>query len=279
MLPRWPLLLSLLGACSLVAGLLAALTLALSDIESPDLTAPLAEQQATPTPADAATGPDPSVCTGLRSRREPGDPRRFSPEHTQVFDVLGIAVVGNSRVDAEAFEVARETLETMFEGNGLAEILAAQGAYIVIASADQGILDIPEFRCLEEERGPNSFDHICGVADHADYPLASVNELDLLGNPRGPCGGLNILFHEAGHLVQNFAIEHADYIDVRIIYQAALDAGKYEREYAATNSREYFAEGTQSYFHHSDLGGGRDHDALRDYDPELFAMLDHIYRP
>lgn len=268
------------GGALVVAVAASALALGLSSIENPDLISrpvvPLPTAQPSPTPPDSAL--DPTVCGGFGSRPAPGEPRRLSSEYTQRIEVLGILVVGNERVDPAAFDVARETIEKMFANNDLAGSLAELGAYIVIASADQGVLDIPEFRCLAQESVRN-WDHICGVADHADFPIATVNELDLLGDRRGTCRGLNILFHEIGHLVQNFAISHADYIEIRILFQSAIDSGKYRGEYASTNPREYFAEGTQAYFDANSVDGRRDREWLQGYDPDLFAMLQDIYDP
>ncbi|MEI2659871.1 MAG: hypothetical protein V9G11_07975 [Bifidobacterium adolescentis] len=45
-----------------------------------------------------------------------------------------------------------------------------------------------------------------GVAHRAHYPVVTVNELDLLGSRSGPCAGLNILYHELGHLVQGWTL-------------------------------------------------------------------------
>jgi hypothetical protein len=107
--------------------------------------------------------------------------------------------------------------------------------------------------------------------------VATVNELDLLGDKRGPCAGLNVLYHEVGHLVQGWAVPPADYFDIRQFYQDALNAGKYRGQYAATNANEYFAEATQAYFLQADEGGRRDRAWLKDYDPAIFELLDQVY--
>ncbi|HET7738196.1 MAG TPA: hypothetical protein VFK32_06445, partial [Tepidiformaceae bacterium] len=190
-------------------------------------------------------------------------------------DLLGISIVANADVDPRAVDLAEATLIDIVEDNDLEDALSAQGAYIIIADSSQGVLDIPEFACLEDQG--RSFTHVCGVADHADYPVATVNESDLLGRSSGPCRGLNILYHEVGHLVQGWSIGPADAIDIRLLYQDALNAGKYEGAYAATNANEYFAEGTQVYFLRG--SSGEDRDWLERYDPDLFAMLESIYNP
>jgi hypothetical protein len=217
------------------------------------------------------------VCQGVIKRPEKGQPVAFDPMYTQQRRVLGLTIVGNARVSGAAFDAAEATIKRMFGGNTVEDRLVDEGAYVVIADRTQGVLDLPEFKCLDGQFGDNFFSNVCGVADRADYPVATVNELDLIGDRKGPCRGLNILYHELGHLVQGWTLEHADYLDVRLFYQAALDAGKYRRAYAARNTNEYFAEGTQAYFLHVEPEGGKDRAWLKQYDPDLFALLARIF--
>lgn len=237
----------------------------------------LAATSAAETPADAVRAAG-DVCQGYARLPDPGEPRRFSPEYTQLTEANGIAIVAGPTVDARAVEAARSTVERFFAGNpSLAEELAADGAYVIVAASGRGILDLPEFRCLDDAGARDFFDHVCGVADRADYPVVTVNEDDLLGRRSGPCGGLNILYHELGHLVMGWVLPPADYFEVRQLYQDAISAGKYRGEYASTNANEYFAEGTQAFFLHTDLAGRRNRDWLRRYDPALYELLARTY--
>ena len=166
----------------------------------------------------------------------------------------------------------------MFNDPALRQPLVDQGAYIVIAEKGQGVLELPEFRCLEEELGRSFSEHVCGIADRADYPLVTVNAADMTGDPEGPCRGVNVLYHELGHLVQGWVLSSADYIEVRVLYQAALDGGQYGRAYAMRNANEYFAEGTMAYFD-GDPSTRLDRSWLRQNDPGLFALLEEVYGP
>lgn len=221
--------------------------------------------------------PEGSVCQGLLRRPDPSEPRVFAAEYTKRVDVAGLAIVANEDVSDEALEAARQTIERVFLNNDLETSLAEEGAYVIVAAPDQGVLDLPEFRCLENARSQDYFSHVCGVADRADYPVVTVNELDLLGDRSGPCRGLNILFHELGHLVQGWTLPQADYFDVRQFFQDARNAGKYEGDYAATNANEYFAEATQSYFLDTDPRSGRGRAWLEQYDPPIYELLARIY--
>jgi len=244
----------------------------------PPATAAATATQAQPEDPPTARQPG-SVCQSFGDRPEPGEAPVFAPEYTQQRTVLGLTIVGNKDVDTRAFAIAEETIERMFAENDLVGRLVEAGAYVVIAAARQEIADLPEFRCLDEATAAR-YSSACAVADLADYPLATVSELDLLGSRRGPCRGLNILFHELGHLVHAWSMPLADYYDARLLYQDAVDSGAYGRgAYALTNFLEYFAEGTQSYFLAVRANGARDRAWLQENDPELFAILGALYSP
>lgn len=234
----------------------------------------------TETPAGAtaapALRPSGSVCQGSIRRPDPGQPRQYPARYSQQREVLGIAVVGSSEVDERALDAAVKTIQRFFANNSLAERLAAEGAYVVIAEEGTALDELPEFACLDAATR-DDVHSACGIADRADYPVVAVDELDMIGSRRGPCRGLDILYHELGHLVQGWTLAPADYFDVRIFYQAALDAGKYDGMYASRNVNEYFAEGTQAYFLHADTGGARDRAWLRGYDPGLYELLARVY--
>lgn len=248
-----------------------------------DIELPGAASDDTPTVAPELTPQRPrlesegSVCQGYLNRPDPSGPRVFADEYVTRVDVNGIYVVANADVSTEAVQIAVETVERFFANNDLEQVLVDEGAYVIVADSTQGVLDLPEFRCLDSASSQDFFSHVCGVADRADYPVVTVNERDLTGDSRGPCRGLNILYHELGHLVQGWTLEPADYFDIRQLYQDALNQGKYRDTYAATNFAEYFAEGTQAYFHYLIPGGGQDREWLRQYDPSLFDLLDRVY--
>lgn len=244
---------------------------------SQDRAASAAPSESAPGSGAPRLAAESNVCQGILHRPDPGGPRLFATEYTQRREANGITIVGNSSVDSRAMDEAAATVERLFRNNDLEEPLAAEGAYVIVADSTQGVLDLPEFRCMDRSANQDFFSHVCGVADRADYPVVTVNEDDLLGSRKGPCRGLNILFHELGHLVQGWTLGPADYIDVRLFYQDAMNAGKYRRDYAATNANEYFAEATQAYFLHSDADGRHDRDWLKAYDSQIFELLDRVF--
>ena len=267
-------------ALLLVAGLAATMKFATSERETaaPNTRATAtATATATPEPRSARLTPGQTVCQGTLHVPQKGEPRTFPAVYTKKEEVNGFYIVAQESVDERAFAEAKKTVARVFRDPELGGPLVDQGAYIIIAARGQGVLDLPEFACLEQSLGQQFFSHVCGIADRADYPVATVNEADLLGESGGPCGGLNILYHELGHLVQGWSMPPADYFDVKLYYQDAMTAGKYRRHYASTNPNEYFAEGTQAYLLYGEPGGGKDRQWLKEYDPQLFTLLERLF--
>jgi hypothetical protein len=280
---RWPLLIPI-GAFVFVAAMIL-VTVALSGADSePAAAVPTATAVPdTPTPLPTGGGrvspelPSISVCQSVFARREAGGEQQFDPEYTQIRTVLGISIVAGPGVTSDALEAAEETIRRMFLNNDLEQALEEAQAYVIVAEPNQDVLDLPEFSCLEDSFGAEFFERVCGVADRAAFPVVTVNTLDLLGDPSGPCGGVNILFHELGHMIETWAMAPADYFDARLLHHDAVTAGLYEGEYAATNFREYWAEGTQAFFLHSDRSGERDREWLKGYDPALYDLLTEVF--
>ena len=168
------------GALAIVAGLAGVVVLAGRGAD------PVASGVETAAPAETPStlprlNSEGNVCQGLLRRPDPSAPRVFAAEYTKRVEAAGLAIVANADVNDEALEIARKTVERVFQGNDLEVPLAEEGAYVIVAARDQGVLDLPEFRCLEGPDSQDYFSHVCGVADRADYPVVTVNELDLLG--------------------------------------------------------------------------------------------------
>ena len=227
-----------------------------------------------PSPTIVARTPLDVCRTLLELPSSPGE-RVFAPIYIQRREANGIAIVATAAVDPAALDVAAETIERMFANNDLEVPLAEAGAYVIVLADGQTPLDTAEFACLGDE-GLGLAD-VCGVADTAGFPFVTVHELDLLGDRAGPCRGLNVLYHELGHLVQDWALADADHFEARLLYSDAIRAGLYRGEYASRNFREYFAEGTQAFFASTDVLGTRNRDWLRSYDPALYELLVRVY--
>jgi hypothetical protein len=205
---------------------------------------------ATAEPAAARSGerpalaPGQTVCQGILHLPKKGEAQTFPAVYTQRVQAKGISIVASARVSPKALDEAVKTVDRLFENNHLVDPLVEEGAYIIIAERGESLLALPEFACLARQAARGLVSHACGITDRADYPVVAVNEADMLGESRGPCLGMNVLYHELGHMVQNWSLPPADWFDVKQFYADALAAGHYRDAYAATNPDEYFAEAT-----------------------------------
>ncbi len=96
-----------------------------------------------------------------------------------------------------------------------------------------------------------------------------------------------VILHELSHAYHDQVL---GFDEPRIIaaYKKAMAAGSYEkvllytgrtvRHYAATNHKEYFAEGTESYFYRNDFYPFVAAE-LKQHDPTLYALLAEIWGP
>jgi alpha-glucosidase len=97
----------------------------------------------------------------------------------------------------------------------------------------------------------------------------------------------NILIHEFAHCIHQYGLRTVEPkfdAQLRACYARAMDQGLWKDTYAATNPGEYWAEGVQSYFDcnappnrgvHNDINT---REKLARYDPELFALIDTVFR-
>ena len=71
--------------------------------------------------------------------------------------------------------------------------------------------------------------------------------------------------------------------NLRAAFARAMELGMWTKTYAATNHKEYWAEGVQSYFDCNAPPGGVHNDIntrekLAKYDPDLFALIDDAFK-
>jgi alpha-glucosidase len=92
----------------------------------------------------------------------------------------------------------------------------------------------------------------------------------------------NILIHEFNHAVHQHGLKEVDpTFDGRLrrTYDKAMDKGLWKGTYVATNPSEYWAEGVQAYFDcMRPQFGANTREKLRAYDPDLFALVDEVYK-
>ncbi len=190
--------------------------------------------------------------------------------YQKYFDAGGVVAVAPSEVSDKKMAQAQEILTGLLSHlPGLLETLAAKRARIAIfeyREGEGGVIQLPEFRHLLENptgmalRSPTGW--VAAVPEHDYY-----------------CG---LFVHEFAHLV-HFAIEEqlnsGEYISrLTDAYNAAMNAGLWQAEYASTNTEEYFAEIVKFW-----LWGSlpeslvSNNTKLEDYDPEAAKLVNELF--
>ncbi len=117
--------------------------------------------------------------------------------------------------------------------------------------------------------------------------ITSCGEENLLNLKGDRYHSENILIHEFSHAIHEEGLRTIDpKFDTRLrkIYAKAMDNELWKDTYAATNHKEYWAEGVQAYFDcaappakgvHNDCNT---REKLKEYDPELFALIDEVFK-
>ena len=198
--------------------------------------------------------------------------------YTQFLAVEGITVKASNRVRSVSMYNAAGVVETMMTSlrEDIRECLVRTVAGLAITPLGEYITTVPEFT---PQRG--SVDFAAGVGAVKGQPVSGVNEDTLLG---GSDAWLGATFHEFGHSVQNLCFTNDDHKEWNRLYREAQQANLFPGAYGMTNSDEFFAEFSMSYFekpyvvqsHWSD-----DEELTRQKlsgdVPEIFSFLENVY--
>jgi hypothetical protein len=196
----------------------------------------------------------------------------------------GYPVVGSAKVNDYALKEAAYLINMLLADRAdIREAMVAGGSIMVVMAHDEFTTQIPQHAHLR----PRDFwdRRARGLGGSNEDPVCSCAEENLLAFPGDPYSTENILIHEFAHNIHLVGLASVDpTFDRRLqaAYERAMQAGLWKDKYAATNSREYFAEGVQSWFNNN---RPPDHDhnhvdsrkELRDYDPELAKLCEEVF--
>jgi len=170
--------------------------------------------------------------------------------YAQQVDAPGLPVLASARVDPLALQAAAQVVRGMLAHRAdLLATLRAAGVRVAVIGRDEVTTDLPEYADLRPRDYWNS--RTRGVGATRRRPLCSAAEENLLGLAGDRYRGESILVHEFAHTVLDLAATALDAAlapRLRTLYRQAMDAGLWQRTYAAANASEYWAEGVQSWF-------------------------------
>jgi hypothetical protein len=214
----------------------------------------------------------------------------YPPFYRQMLSADGVPVLASARTSEVAMRAAcRITRFMTSRRTDVRDEMIARGARVAVMARDERTLDIPEHADLQREYPDTDWNaRARGLGGTVSRPATSCAEENLRCDRIDRYRGENILVHELAHGIFNLGVVFAipDFSDrLARAFTAARTAGRWSNTYAATNTDEYFAEGAQSFFdtnQRADPPNGihnavSTREALRAYDPALFALLEEVF--
>ena len=206
---------------------------------------------------------------------------QLDPFYEQWVDVEGFPVLASAKVNPYALKEAAWLIRQMIgHRREILQAMVEERARLAVIAHTEIITEIPEYRdeprpdfLIFRERG-------WGGSERATISSSEENILSYAGD----YGGYSVLIHEFAHGIHLIGLRTADpSFDARlhIAYESAMRKGLWRGTYASSDRREYWAEGTHAWFYPK--GGasfsrfGNTRNALKQYDPELAALLTEIY--
>jgi alpha-glucosidase len=212
---------------------------------------------------------------------------KLDPFYEKYVDAGGLPVVGSKQAADEALVEAAQIIGHMLEKRpDLVKALADGNVRVAVMSEDEVTTDVPDHSRLKPK---DYWDRRArGLGGTSRIPTTSCAEENLLGYDSDRYNGENILIHEFAHTVHEVGMKAIDKeFDDRLkkLYDDALLNGLWQKTYSATNHKEYWAEGVQSYFdcnlRAAEPDGVHNHvrtrEQLQKYDPELAKLVDEVF--
>lgn len=191
-------------------------------------------------------GPVPAV---LRKK-----PYHLDEFYQQYCDANGIPVLASSAVRAEALRVIKRRAEAMMQKLPARVRQEMLNTHTRIAIIGQGEVttDMPEYSDLSKEYPETDWDkRTRGLGAMLSRPVSSSAEENALCLSNDVYAGSDIFVHEFAHTIHIMGLSRSDIrfnTELNNAYHAAIKKGLWTDTYAGTDSREYWAEGVQSWF-------------------------------
>src|SRR5258708_4258217 len=195
----------------------------------------------------------------------------------------GIAVRASAAVDDRALTAGCDKIRTMLKNiPRVRSALVRLGTELHIIGQHEQTSDLPEFRGERDHTFVDNTGRLALIDERTrgmGGRIASCGEENILHLPGDRyAGGLEICIHDFAHSIMNFGMTAAQREQIREQYASSISIGLWDRAYASTNAREYWAELSVWYFGaHGDkrMNGTPPADGpngLRAYDPRSFDL-------
>ena len=210
---------------------------------------------------------------------------KLSPFYKKHADARGFPVVASAKVSDAAVREAADIVNHMLaDREDVRKALIRNKVRLAVMAPTEKTTDIPEHSDLKPK---DYWDRRArGLGATRWRPAVSCAEENLLNLRGDRYHNENILVHEFAHAIHEMGLNSLDpKFDgkLRAIYDRAMKKELWKKTYAATNHKEYWAEGVQSYFD-TNAPKGWEHNGidtrekLEKYDPELFKLIDGVFK-
>jgi alpha-glucosidase len=191
-------------------------------------------------------------------------------------DYKGFSILSSAKVSDTALLEARNLIAKLLgEREDVLKAMVEDGCRFMVMAPTEMTTDVPEQRHLNKAYWDRRARGLGGK-------LSSCGEENLLNLRGDRYRQENILIHEFNHAIHQRGLRRVDpTFDRRLrdAYKRAMDKGLWKGTYVATDPAEYWAEGAQAYFDcMRPQFGANTREKLRKYDPDLFALVDEVYK-
>lgn len=206
---------------------------------------------------------------------------KLDPFYAKHVDYKGYSIVSSAKVADAALLEARYLISQMLaDRDDILQALVKSNCRFVVMAPTEMTTDVPEQRKMSPK------DYWDKRARGLGGRITSCGEENLLNLKGDRYRNENILIHEFSHCIHNQGLRTVDpnfNVRLRACYARAMEKKLWDKTYAATNAGEYWAEAVQSYFDCNAPQGGVHNDIdtrekLAKYDPELFELIDEVFR-
>jgi hypothetical protein len=206
---------------------------------------------------------------------------KLDPFYAKYVDYKGYPILGSKKVPDAALLEARYLIGRMLaDRDDIVQALCKDKCRFVVMAPTEMTTDVPEQRNMKPK------DYWDKRARGLGGRITSCGAENLLNLKGDRYFNENILIHEFAHCIHERGLRSVDgKFDQRLrgAHARALEKGLWKNTYAATNEKEYWAEGVQSYFDCNAPAGGVHNDVntrakLAKYDPALFELIDDVFK-
>jgi alpha-glucosidase len=194
-------------------------------------------------------------------------------------DYKGFSILSSAKVSDVGLYEARDLINHLLhEREDILKAMIKTGCRFMVMAPTEMTTHVPEQRHLKNDPKTNWDTRARGLGGK----LSSCGEENLLNLKGDRYRQENILIHEFNHAIHQQGLRTVDPTfngRLRKAYDNAKLKGLWKGTYVETNPAEYWAEGAQAYFDcMRPQFGANTREKLQKYDPDLFALVDEVYK-